>query len=275
MATPDYFRALGIPLVEGRFFTEADKADAPKVVIINRAMAELYWPHEDVVGKRFTYEDAPKDKDWMTVVGIVGNVKDQPNSPGTASAFWWPELQTSEMDMSLVVRAKGDPQSLVDTVRNEVAKLDPTLAVADIRLMDQIADSSVATPRLAFILVGSFAGLAIILAMIGTYGVISYSVNQRSAEFGLRMALGAQRRDVLRLVLLQAAVLVVAGTASGVVLALALARLLQNLIYEVSPSDPETFAVVGLIVVVVAMLACYIPARRAMQAEPMAALRAE
>jgi ABC-type antimicrobial peptide transport system permease subunit len=179
------------------------------------------------------------------------------------------------MDMSLVVRAKGDPQSLVDTVRNEVAKLDPTLAVADIRLMDQIADSSVATPRLAFILVGSFAGLAIILAMIGTYGVISYSVNQRSAEFGLRMALGAQRRDVLRLVLLQAAVLVVAGTASGVVLALALARLLQNLIYEVSPSDPETFAVVGLIVVVVAMLACYIPARRAMQAEPMAALRAE
>ena len=141
--------------------------------------------------------------------------------------------------------------------------------------MDQIADTSVATPRLAFLLVGLFAGLAIVLAVIGTYGVISYSVAQRSAEFGLRIALGAQRKDVMRLVLSQASILVVAGTALGVVLALAMARLLQNLIYEVSPFDPLTFATVGLIVFFVAMMACYIPAHRATKSDPMTALRAE
>ena len=149
------------------------------------------------------------------------------------------------------------------------------LAVADIRLMDQIADTSVATPRLAFLLVGLFAGLAIVLAVIGTYGVISYSVTQRSAEFGLRIALGAQRQDVVRLVLAQASMLVLAGTALGIVLALTLARLLRNLIYEVSPFDPLTFATVGLIVLFVAMLACYIPAQRATKSDPMTALRAE
>lgn len=274
-ATPDYFRALGIPLLRGRFFTEADKPDASNVMIINQAMAELYWPHEDSVGKRLNFGDTPTEKDWMTVVGIVGNIKDQPNSLGTAPAFWWSELQRPNPDMSLVVRTKGDPQALVDTVRSEVAKLDPALAVADIRLMDQIADTSVATPKLAFLLVGLFAGLAIILAMIGTYGVISYSVTQRRAEFGLRIALGAQRLDVLGLVLSRAATLVLAGTAVGIVLALALSRLLQDLIYDVRASDLLTFTSAGLIVIFVAIPACYIPARRATQADPMTALRAE
>jgi predicted permease len=274
LATPDYFRALGIPLLRGRLFTEADKPDASNVMIINQAMAKLYWPHEDPVGKRLNFGDTPTDKDWMTVVGIVGNVKDQPNSLGTAPAFWWPELQRPNPDMSLVVRTKGDPQALVNTVRSEVAKLDPALAVADIRLMDQIADTSVATPKLAFLLVGLFAGLAIILAMIGTYGVISYSVTQRKAEFGLRIALGAQRIDVLGLVLSRAATLVLAGTAVGIVLALALSRLLQDLIYDVRASDLLTFTSAGLIVIFVAIPACYIPARRATQADPMTALRA-
>jgi predicted permease len=275
MATPDYFRALGIPLLRGRFFTQADRKDAPNVLIINQAMADLYWPHETVVGKRLTFSDQPKDKDWVTVVGIVGSVKDQPNSPGAAPAFWWPELQHAYPDMSLVVRAEGDPQALVDTIRSEVAKLDPALAVADIRLMDQIADISVATPKLAFVLVGLFASLAIILAMIGTYGVISYSVTQRRAEFGLRIALGAQQADVLRLVLIKAAALVLAGTFIGLVVALTLSRALQSLIYDVSPADPLTFALIGLMVIFVAVPACYIPARRATQSDPMNALRAE
>ena len=277
MATPDYFRALGTPLMRGRFFTEADTADAPNVLIINQAMADLYWPHEYVVGRRLSFSDAPTraDEDWVTVVGIVGNVKDQPNSPGTAPAFWWPELQQPNGDMAVVVRARGDPEALADIVRSEVGKLDPALAVADIRLMDQIADASVATPRLAFVLVGLFAGLAIILAMIGTYGVISYAANQRRAEFGLRMALGAQRLDVLRLVLSQAALLVLSGTVIGIVSALAVSRLLENLIYDVKPFDPLTFASVGSSVLLVAMLACYIPARRATKTDPMIALRAE
>jgi predicted permease len=275
IATPDYFRALGIPLLRGRFFTQADKKDAPKVLIINQAMAELYWPHEDVTGKRLSFSDKPTDKDWVTVVGIVGSVKDQPNSPGAAPAFWWPLWQQSYPDMSLVVRAEGDPQALVDTVRSEVAKLDPALAVADIRLMNQIADTSVATPRLTFVLVGLFAGLAIILAMIGTYGVISYSVTQRRAEFGLRIALGAQRSDVFRLVLSQAATLVLAGTFIGLVVALTLSNVLRNLIYDVSAADPLTFASVALIVIFVAIPACYIPARRATQSDPINALRAD
>ena len=209
------------------------------------------------------------------MVGIVGNVKDQPKSPGAAPAFWWPELQRPNPDMSLVVRAEGDIQALVDTVRSEVAKLDPALAVADIRLMNQIADASVATPKLAFLLVGLFAGLAIVLAMIGTYGVISYSVTRRKARFGLRIALGAQRGDVLGLVLSRAATLVLAGTVVGLAISLALSRVLQNLIYDVSASDPLTFASVGLIVIFVAIPACYIPARRATQADPINALRAE
>jgi predicted permease len=275
MATPDYFRALGIPLLRGRFFTKADKKDAPKVLIINQAMADLYWPHEDVVGKRLTFSDKPKEKDWVTVVGIVGSIKDQPNSPGATPAFWWPELQQPYPDMSLVVRADGDPQALVNTVRSEVAKLDPALAVADIRLMNQIAGTSVATQKLVFVLVGLFAALAIILAMIGTYGVISYSVTQRRAEFGLRIALGAQRSDVLRLVLSQAAALVLAGTFVGLIVALTLSRVLRNLIYDVSAADPLTFASVAIIVIFVAIAACYIPARRATQSDPMNALRAE
>jgi predicted permease len=279
IASPDYFRALGIPLVRGRFFSDGDSKSAPAVLIVNRAMAERYWPGEDVVGKRLTFEGHPKEKDWLTVVGIVGDVKDQPSSPGAAPAFWWSVLQVPFGnpfgDMSLVVRGDSDPQLLVDAVRKQVAQLDPALALGNVQLMDQIVNGSVATPRFAFVLVGLFGGLAILLAAIGTYGVISYSVTQRTPEFGLRMALGAQRWDVLRLVLTQAAKLVVSGTVIGVVLALALARVLKNLIYDVSPSDPLTFTAIGFAVIAIAIFACYIPARKATKSDPMIALRAE
>jgi predicted permease len=277
MATPGYFRALGIPLVRGRFFTDADKPDAPLVLIINHAMAERYWPGEDVVGKRVTFEDHPKDKDWMTVVGIVGDVKDQPNSPGAAPAFWWPFLQAGygSPNLLLAVRSNADPQLLVGAIRNQVARLDPALAVADVQTMDKIVTASVATPRFAFLLVGLFGGLAILLAAIGTYGVIAYAVSQRTFEFGLRMALGARRFDVLRLVLLQAGKLILSGTVIGVLLALVMARGLKSLIYDVSPADPLTFTAIGFAVIVVAIVACYIPARKATEADPMIALRAE
>ena len=275
MVSPDYFRALGIPLKSGRFFTKGDTQSAPAVLIINQAMAERYWPHENAVGKRVTFSDTPKDKDWQTVVGIVGDVKDKPSSPGAEPAFWWSELQQPFPDMSLVVRADSDPQLLLGAVRDEVRRLDPALAVADAQLMDKIADASIATPRFTFFLVGLFAGLAIILAAIGTYGVISYSVSQRTPEFGLRLALGAEPRDVLRLVFYQAAKLALAGAAVGVMFALMLARVLGSLIYDVSPADPLTFTTVGFVVLAVSMLACYIPARRATRSDPMIALRAQ
>jgi predicted permease len=277
MATSGYFRALGIPLLRGRFFSDADKSDSPLVLIINHAMAEKYWPGEDAVGKRLTFEDHPKDKDWITIVGVVGDVKDQPNSPGAEPAFWWPFLQGGygSPDLLLAIRSTSDPHLLLNAIRQQVARLDPTLAVADIRTMDQIVTASVSTPRFAFLLVGLFGALAMVLAAIGIYGVIAYSVSQRTAEFGLRMALGAQRFDVLRLVLLQAGKLIFAGTAAGMLLALALAQALRSLIYQVSPADPLTFAAIGIAVVLIAILAGYTPARKATQADPMTALRAE
>jgi len=163
----------------------------------------------------------------------------------------------------------------VEAIRNQVGRLDPALAVADVQSMDQIVTASVSTPRFAFLLVGLFGALAIVLAAIGTYGVIAYSVTQRTSEFGLRMALGARRFDVLRLVLLQAGKLILAGTATGVLLALILARGLKSLIYEVSPADPLTFTAIGFAVLAIAIVACYIPAQKATKADPMVALRAE
>ena len=175
----------------------------------------------------------------------------------------------------LAVRSNADPQLLVGAIRNQVARLDPALAVADVQMMDKIVTASVATPRFAFLLVGLFGGLAILLAAIGTYGVIAYAVSQRTFEFGLRMALGARRLDVLRLVLLQAGKLILSGTVIGVLLALVMARGLKSLIYDVSPADPLTFTAIGFAVIVVAIVACYIPARKATEADPMIALRAE
>jgi predicted permease len=276
MATPGYFSAMGIPLLEGRFFTEGDKKGAPWVLIINRAMAQKYWPGEDVLGRRISFDDNPKkDDDWMTIVGVVGDVKDQPNSVGAEPAFWWSEYQASESDMSIAIRTQSDPRQVADGLRNAVHQLDPELAVADVKLMDQVAEASVSTPRFTFVLVGLFATLAVLLAAIGAYGVIAYTVTQRSSEFGLRVALGAQRKDLLRMVLGQSARLAVPGTIIGVLLALSLSRVVQTLIYGVSAADPIIYTSVILMVPAIALLASYIPARRAAQADPMQTLRAE
>ena len=274
-ATPDYFRALGTPLMSGRFFEDTDKQGSPSVIVINEAMAAKYWPHENAVGKRMTFEDHPKDKDWLTVVGVVGDVKDKPNSPSAEPAFWWPHQQAAFHTMAFVVRFDGDPAVMATALRNEVHRLNPGLAVAHEQLMDQIVQESVAAPRMEFVLVGLFGALAIVLATIGTYGVIAYTVSERTTEFGLRMALGAQRRDLLRLVLGQGARLVLPGAVAGLVLALVLGRSLKSLIYGVRANDPLTFAAVTGIVLATALVASYVPARRASKADPMRALRAE
>ena len=279
MATPGYFRAMGIPLIAGRFFTEADRDQkgVPNVIIVNRVLAERYWGEANVVGRRISFEDNPKsDSDWITIVGVVGDVKDQPNSPDAEPGFWMPELQSAwTTDMSVVIRAASNPQTMTDALRNEVHRLNPTLAITDVQVMSRITGNAVATPRFAFMLVGLFAALAIVLAAIGTYGVISYSVSQRTPEFGLRMALGARHGDVLRLVLASSARLAILGTGIGIVASLGLARELKGLIYKVSPDDPSTFFGVAALVVLVALIAGYIPARRATRADPMDSLRAE
>lgn len=278
VATPGYFRALGIPLLSGRFFTEADKAGAPNVVIINHAMARKYWGHQDAVGQRLSFlTDHPTQKDWTTVVGVVGDVKDKPSSPDAEPAFWWPDLQQAWPfpQMSIVIRSNVDPESLASELRAAVKHLDPALAVANVREMDQVVQGSVATPRFAFVLVGLFAALAILLAGIGIYGVIAYSVSQRTSEFGLRVALGAQRADILRLVVMQAAALVFSGTILGLGLALILGRALKSLVYDVSPADPLTLTTAGLCVIAAAIVPCLVPARKATRIDPMIALRAE
>jgi predicted permease len=276
MATPGYFSAMGIPLLEGRSFTEADKTGAPWVLVINRAMAMKYWPNEDALGKRITFQDEPKkDSDWMTVVGVVGDIKDQPNSASAEPAFWWSEYEAANSEMSIAIRTQSDPRQVADGLRGVVHHLDPVIAVADVKELDRVIDSSVATPRLTFVLVGLFAGLAIILAAIGTYGVISYTVSRRTSEFGLRVALGAQRTDLLRMVLVQSARLAVAGTLTGVALAFSLGRVVKSLTYAVSVSDPAILGSVILLVLAAALLASYIPARRAARSDPMSTLRTE
>jgi predicted permease len=277
-ATPDYFRALGMPLLRGRFFARADDVKAPAVLIINRAMAERYWPGEDVLGKRINFFDSPpKDNQWATIVGLVGDVKDTPEKLVAEPAFWWPLLQTpfGFPQMMITIRAVSDPAPLVAAVRDAVQRLDPSIAVADVRLMDSIADASVSTPRFTLFLVALFASLAITLAAIGTYGVISYSVNQRIHEFGRRAALGAQPWDVMRLVLAQGFRLAGGGMVIGIAGALALGRVVRSLLYEVSATDPLTFVIVPLIALAVALLACYLPARRATRVDPAVALRTE
>ncbi|MGA2738766.1 MAG: ABC transporter permease [Bryobacteraceae bacterium] len=277
VASPGYFRAVGIPLVRGRFFTAGDDMKAPLALIVNRSMARHYWPHQDALGKRLTFEDHPQEKDWMSIVGIVGDVKDKPDSPAAEMALWWAIDQTpvSVNTMAVALRGSTDPALLANDLRQAVHRLDPNLAVANIRPMDDIADANVSTPRFALFLVALFAGLALALAAIGIYGVISYAVSQRTREFGLRMALGAQAGDVRRLVLRQGVNLALLGVALGLVGALALGRVLWSLLYQVRPADPATFVSVAALAIAVAALACYLPARRATAVDPANALRSE
>jgi predicted permease len=276
VASADYFRSLGIPLLRGRTFNDGDTDAAPRVMIVNQAMARKYWPNEDALGKRldFGFSETPT---WTTIVGIVGDVKDRPESPSAEPAFWWPvtQLPMRFSGMAMVVRASSDPTPLARNVREAVRRLDPNLAVADVRVMEQVAGDSYSTPRFALFLVALFAGLALALAATGVYGVVSYAVGQRMHEFGMRMALGAGRWDVIRLVLGHGVRLAAIGVALGLVGGAVLAQLLGSLLYEVKRVDVVTYAAVALVGITVSVLACYVPARRATSADPMQALRSE
>ena len=274
MATAGYFRALGIPTLRGRPYDDHDTVDSPKVLIINEAMAR-FWQHGDALGGRLTFEDHPKEKDWMTIVGIVGDVKDAPKNAAAEPGFWWPMRQVPFSDFSIAIRSNLDAKVVAGRLRAAAGELDPNLAVSDVRTMKEVAAGSYATSRFALLLVALFAALALVLAAIGTYGVIAYSVNQRIHEFGVRMALGARPSDVVRSVLINGMRLAIAGTLLGTVLGLALSRLLGNLLYEVSPADPVAIIATCVITIVVAALACYVPAMRATRANPMTALRAD
>ena len=277
VASLDYFRAMGIPLLNGRFFTGHDLRDAPNVIVINESMAKRYWPGEDAIGKRISFSDKPTEKDWFRIVGVVGDIKDQPASSAAKSAFWWPltQMPFDNTDMSVAVRSTLDPAQLATQLRLALRQLDASLAIADLRLMNQITDASVSSQRFTLFLIGLFAALALVLATIGMYGVISYSVSQRMPEFGMRIALGARPWDLLRLIVGQGLTLSILGAAIGLLCAAAFARLLGSLLYGVSALDPVTFAAVAVLALATTTLACYFPANRATKADPMTSLRSE
>ena len=280
-ALGDYFSTMGIPLIKGRFFTPDDHIGSQPVAVINEATAKLLWPGGDALGKRLGH---PFPNMMRTVVGIVGDVNDGPLGSKPGPHFYLPYFQLPDdyleygnliIPMNLVVRTSTDPASLTSAVVAQIHSLDPQLAVTKIHTMDQEMASSVAAPKFNTFVLGFFASLALFLAAIGIYGVVAYAVAQQSHEIGIRMALGAQRRDVMRLILVQGARLAFAGLAIGALAAFGLTRLMSSLLYGISASDPLTFAAVAIALLAVALLACYIPAQRAMRVDPMVALRYE
>ncbi len=284
----DYFQAMGIAVLEGRAFTEQDHRDAPRVAVVNESMARRFWPGENPVGKRlalslealkFPKPNAPPVFDiagaMREIVGVVKDVRHDGLNTQPEPELFIPYLQRPVREMSIAVRVAGDPASLASLVRREVLAIDPNQPVANIRTMSQLLSDSVAKSRFNFLLLALFAGVALLLAAVGIYGVVSYLVTQRTREIGIRLALGAERRDIVKLVTGQGLLPVVMGMVIGLVASLALTRLMESLLYEVSATDPWTFAEVSLLLVLVAMLACYIPARRAARVDPMEALRYE
>jgi putative ABC transport system permease protein len=275
----DYFRALGIPLLKGRAFNERDTADSPGVVIISETLARSLWPNEDALGKRI--DIGLSSEKWREVVGVVGDVKQRELGAPPAPALYQPSQQVPERfhwllsEMTFVVRTAAEPQRFVAGLRSELQTVDKELPLHNVATMEQVVAMSVADPRFYTLLLGSFSALALILAAAGIYSVISYSVTQRAHEIGIRLALGAQSGAILRLVVGQGMALTLAGLAIGLGGAFALTRVLSDFLYEVSVTDPATFALLSLSLVAVALLACWIPARRATKVDPLVALRCE
>jgi putative ABC transport system permease protein len=269
----DYFKVLKTPLLRGRFFTESDNADAPLVVIINDALARKYWPGEEALGKRITFSDPRKpDVKWRTIVGIVRSIRHRGLDVDPAPEYYLPLGQDPERSMVLTIRSVQDPRSLASAVRREIQSIDPDQPMANVRTLEVVTADSVAPRRMSMVLLAAFAGIALLLASVGIYGVISYLVVQRTHEIGVRMALGAQRGDVLRLVVGHAAKLVGIGTVIGLILAFLSTRALSALLYSVGMFDAATFVFVTFALAATALLASYIPALRATRADPMIAL---
>jgi predicted permease len=271
----DYFTTMGIRLMAGRLFDDRDVQGGPDSVIINQAMAQTFWPGQDPLGRRIR----PGSSDpWCTIVGIVEDVKNAGLDKPAGTELYLPLRQTQASGyrtMYAVLKSQGDPRGLVSSVRREIGELDPNLPLSQIRLMDEVLSLAQSRPRFLTLLLTLFSGVALAIATVGIYGVISYSVERRSKEFGLRIALGAQPWDVLGLVMKQGAGLALAGVAAGLIAAFALTRLISSLLFGVKPTDPLTFASVTLVLATIALLASYVPARRATRVDPIKTLRYE
>ncbi|MDX6385181.1 MAG: hypothetical protein QOK48_2754, partial [Blastocatellia bacterium] len=285
---PGYFRTMGIPLRAGRDFTDHDTADAPGVVVINEKVAQHYWPSEDPIGRRITTDDpkspGPGGLRWLTIVGVIRDVKQGDWMKAPVEEIYEPFQQRKVFysgtanqftSMTLVVRTTVAPQSLAPAIQDAIKSVDRSVPVTNVVTMDQVIADTLWQPRFNLQLIGLFAGVSMVLAAIGLYGVMSYSVAQRTQEVGLRMALGAERRDIMALLLGQGMKLALAGVALGLLAAFALTRMMTSMLFEIKPTDLTTYLIVSVGLIVVALLACYIPARRATKVDPLVALRTE
>jgi len=274
----DYFHVMQIPLRAGRDFTPLDREGQPLVAIVNEEMVREFFPHEDPIGVRIRWAGDTELPRWMTIIGVVGDVKHSGLNQPTDPAVYEPFSQNDERwrrFMTLAIRTRGATSGLVEEVKKQIWSLDGQLPVSDVHAMDDLIAVSLAQQRFNMLLLGLFAALALILAAVGIYGAMAYAANQRTHEIGIRTALGAQRRDVLLLVMRDGAKIALFGIASGIAGALALTHLMASLLFEVKPTDPTTFAGVAILLAFVVLAACYIPACRAMRVDPRVALRYE
>jgi len=275
-ATPGYIEAMGIPLRRGRLFRDGDADGAPRVAIVDETFARTYWPGADPLGKRLRRGDFDaKDPAWITVVGVVGNVRNSGLHVGPRPQFYLPVAQLPSQVMSLAVRTAGDPLRLARAVRSAVHTVDPDQPVSDVITMQERIDRSLAGRRFSLVLLGVFAVLAVVLAAVGIYGVMAWSVAQRTREMGLRMALGARRREVLALVAREAGALTLGGLVGGLLLSLAATRVMASLLFGVGANDPMTLVAVSIGLALVSAVAAYVPLERATQVDPMVALRSD
>ncbi len=276
VVTPDYFGTMGIPILRGRDFDADDGPDDPGRVIVNRRLAQRMWPGEEAVGKRLRRGGPEQAGSWATVVGVVGDVRQQTLTDDVVDQMYFPYPQNPDTwfpDITLVVETRGEPLALAESIRSEIQALDPSLPVLRIRSVEQLLAYAVRHERLNATLVGVFAVLALGLALVGIYGVVSFLVGQRTHEIGLRLALGAEHSHILGLIVGRGLALAAGGVAAGVLGALTMSRFLESLLFRVDPADPLTLVVTSTVVVAVAALACYVPARRALRIDPIAALR--
>ena len=277
--TPEYFHVLKIPLIRGRVFTEADNSKGQPVVIINETLARRYWHDEDPVGQQIrlpagqltNYAENP----LRTIVGVTADIKSNGFDTASAPYMYFPTYQRPPYNAVVYLRTAADPRTLGDTIRHEVQSIDPSIPVFAVRTMDEVITKYLADRRFALRMLGVFAGVALLLASIGIYGVTAYTFSQRTNEIGIRMAMGAQRSDILRIAVREGALVVATGVVSGLAGSAALTRFLQSMLFDVKPTDPITYAAIGALLTVVTLLACLVPAHRATRVDPLIALRHE
>ena len=277
--TDDYLKTMGMTMRQGRYFDDGDNEQTSPVVIVNETMARQYWPGGDAIGKRFKLGDPEEKRPWMTIVGVIGDVRQMGVEEPVKAEMYIPQRQINDHQFfaprDLVLRTAVDPMSLVNAVRDQIRAVDPDQPISNIRTMDEVLGEETAPRRLSVTLLTVFASLALLLSALGIYGVLAYFVVQHTPEIGLRLALGAPQRDILGLVLKKGMTLAVLGVGIGLGAAFALTRLMSSLLFGMSATDPATFALIALLLMTVALLACYLPARRAMKVDPMVALRYE